>query len=68
MQIDLKNLEKKVDNETGSILFYRQGFQGLPDKVIQKDGFTIELKNDEIVLIDIYKPELMLRKLIDEAA
>ncbi|MFA4924312.1 MAG: hypothetical protein WC557_08990 [Ignavibacteriaceae bacterium] len=66
MQITLKDFEKKVDENTGSILFFKKGFRGIPERVINRDGFTIEIQNDEIVLIDIYNSELMLSQLIPE--
>ena len=66
MSLDIRGLEKKVDSETGSILFYRKSFSGIPEKVLQGEGFTIELSRDEVVMIDIYNAELVLSKLAKE--
>jgi hypothetical protein len=67
MFVKVEGLEKKVDSETGSILFYRKGFSGIPEKVLNGDGFTIEVSGDEIVMIDIYNADLVLSKLAKEA-
>ncbi|OFY67157.1 MAG: hypothetical protein A3H98_10580 [Bacteroidetes bacterium RIFCSPLOWO2_02_FULL_36_8] len=56
--------KKRVDNKTGSILFYRDDIKGLPEKVIQGDGFTVEIKNKQIYLIDIFNTEKMLKKML----
>jgi hypothetical protein len=66
MQITLKDFDKKVDGETGSILFIKKEFHGIPDRVINKEGFTIEIKDEQIVLIDIYNAELVLSQLIPD--
>lgn len=55
---------KRVDSETGSILFYRNDMKGLPEKVFHGDGFTVEIKNNEVYLIDIFNSEKVLNKLI----
>ncbi|MFQ5640607.1 MAG: hypothetical protein ACE5IR_21725 [bacterium] len=66
LQIDMNSFDKKVDEETGSILFYKKGFQGIPDRVLQGDGFTVEIKDDDVVMFDIYNPEYILSKLLRE--
>jgi hypothetical protein len=66
MLLNLDGLEKKVDAETGSILFYRNTFSGIPEKVLHGEGFTIELSGDEVVMIDIYNSGLVLSKLAKE--
>lgn len=64
LALEFKNLKKRVDTQTGSILFYRDDIKGLPEKVYQGDGFTVEIKNKQIFLIDIYNAEKVLRKLL----
>jgi len=66
MDIILKyNLFKKqVDPKTGSILYYRDDLMGLPEKVYEGDGFTVETKNNEVYLIDIFNAEKVLKKLL----
>lgn len=66
MQLDIGGLEKKVDAETGSILFYRKSFVGIPEEVLNGEGFTIEFSGNEVVMIDIYNTELVLSKLAKE--
>ena len=66
LSINTTGLEKTVDPETGSILFYRKNFSGIPEQVVHGNGFTIELSGNEVVLIDIYNTDLLLSKLADE--
>ena len=66
MPLDLEGLEKKIDAETGSILFYRKNFSGSPEQVLHGEGFTIELSGDEVVMVDIYNSALVLSKLAKE--
>lgn len=47
LSIKLESLEQRVDAETESILFYRKDFRGVPTKVLNGDGFTVELMSDE---------------------
>ncbi len=60
LKLDIGTLKKRVDSVTGSILFYKDEIKGLPEKVFQGDGFTVEMKNDEVYLIDIYNAEKVL--------
>ena len=64
LALKYKRLKKRVDTETGSILFYRDDIKGLPEKVFQGDGFTVEIKNKEVYLIDIYNAEKVLSNLL----
>ena len=66
MDIKLKYqlFTKRVDSETGSILYYRKDLKGLPEKVYEGDGFTVEIKNNEVYLIDIFNAEKVLKKLL----
>ncbi len=62
--MDLSVFKKRVDAETVSILFYRDDIKGLPEKVLHGDGFTVEIKNEQVYLIDIYNAEKALGNLI----
>ncbi len=42
LSIKLGALDLRVDAETGSLLFYRKDFHGIPDTVLNGDGFTVE--------------------------
>ena len=56
--------DKKVDSDAGSILFTRPDITGLPDKVLQSQAFTVEIKDERVYLIDIYNSDLVLGNLI----
>ena len=66
MDLNLKynSLKKRVDSKTGSILFYRDDIKGLPEKVYEGDGFTVEIKNEQVYLIDIYNAEKVLKNML----
>ncbi len=66
MLLSIRGLEKKIDTETGSILFYRKNFSGIPEQVLHGEGFTIECSGDEVVMVDIYNADLVLSKLAKE--
>ena len=65
LNLKYKEFKKKVDPETGSILFYREDMKGLPEKVYQGEGYTIEVKNGQVYLIDIYNAEKLLKGMIE---
>lgn len=56
--------EKKIDSETGNILFYRRDMRGISDRVIEGDGFTVEFKDDQIYLVDIFNAKKVMRNLL----
>ncbi len=64
--IDVRDFDVKVDPERGSLLLVRRGFTGLPDEVVEGKGLTIEVKDGEVVIIDIFKPELVFSSLLSE--
>jgi len=64
IKLNYRKFNKRVDPETGSILYYRKDIKGLPEKVYEGDGFTVEIKNNEVYLIDIFNSEKMLKKLL----
>ena len=64
MILNYKLFKKQIDPKTGSILYYRNDLKGLPDKVYEGDGFTVEIKNNEVYLIDIFNAEKVLKKLL----
>ncbi|MBI4947074.1 MAG: hypothetical protein HY840_11815 [Bacteroidetes bacterium] len=64
LTLDYRTFKKRVDSKTGNILFYRNDIKGLPDKVYQGDGFTVEIKNNQVYLIDIFNAEKMLNNLL----
>lgn len=65
LKFDSKLFEKKVDPRNGNILFYRKDMQGMPDKVIEGEGFTVEIKDNQVYLIDIFNSGKVLEKLLN---
>lgn len=64
LRFDSKLFGKKIDPQNGNILFYRQDMQGIPDKVIEGDGFTVEIKDNQVFLIDIFNSGKVLENLL----
>ena len=60
LTLQYRTFKKRVDSETGNILFYRDDIKGLPDKVFHGDGYTVEIKKNQVYLIDIYNAEKVL--------
>jgi hypothetical protein len=65
ISVDLDSFQKTIDEDTGSILFYKKDFKGFPDEVINGDGWTVEIKDKSIVMIDIYKPKILIEQIIN---
>jgi len=64
LKLDTKLFEKKIDPETGSILFYRENIKGIPDKVIDGDDCRVNLSEVLVYLIDIFNSEKVLENLL----
>ncbi len=64
LNIEYNLFKKKVDSKTGSILFYRKDMKGIPDNVIEGDGFTVEIKDNKVFLIDIFNARKVLGNLL----
>ena len=64
LTLNYGTFKKRVDTETGNILFYREDIKGLPEKVIEGDGFTVEIKNSQVYLVDIFNAEKVLNTLL----
>ena len=56
--------EKKIDPETGNILFFRRDMRGVSDQVIEGDGFTVEFKDDQVYLVDIFNAKKVMKNLL----
>jgi hypothetical protein len=67
-KINIASFEKKIDEKTGAVLFYQKDFRGVPDKVLSGDGWTLEFNNNEVVMIDIYKPDLFMEYILEKAS
>ena len=64
MKLDYRLFKKRVDSDTGNILYYRDDIKGLPEKVVEGDGFTVEIKNKQVYLVDIFNSEKVLNNLL----
>lgn len=64
LRFESELFEKKIDPENGNILFYRSDMAGLPDRVLEGDGFTVEIKDDQVYLIDIFNSKKVLENLL----
>lgn len=56
--------EKKIDPETGNILFFRRDMRGVSDQVIEGDGFTVEFKDNQVYLVDIFNTKKVMGNLL----
>jgi hypothetical protein len=43
LSLQLKGMERLVDAESGTILFRHPSLRGIPDLVVEGDGYTLEL-------------------------
>jgi len=66
MDLNFKSelFDKKIDPETGNILFFRRDMKGISDQVLEGDGFTVELKDDQVYLIDIFNSGKVMGNLL----
>ena len=56
--------EKKIDPETGNMLFFRRDMRGISDQVIEGDGFTVEFKDNQVYLVDIFNAKKVMKTLL----
>lgn len=61
----LKGMERLVDGETGAILFRHPTLRGLPDLVVEGDGYTLEFIGSTLLCLDIQDPCGMARLLAE---
>jgi hypothetical protein len=61
----LKGMERLVDGETGAILFRHPTLRGLPDLVLEGDGYTLEFIGPTLLCLDIQDPSGMARLLAE---
>ena len=61
----LKWMECLVDAETGAILFRQPTLRGIPDLVVEGDGYTLEFIGSTLLCLDISDPTGMVRLLAD---
>jgi hypothetical protein len=52
----LRTMRHSVDAETGAILFRHPTLQGIPDLVVEGDGYTMEFIGPTLLCLDIIDP------------
>jgi hypothetical protein len=61
----LKDMDRLVDGESGAILFRHPTLRGLPDLVVEGDGYTLEFIGHTLLCLDIQDPSGMARLLAE---
>lgn len=61
----LKGMERLVDSESGAILFRHPTLRGLPDLVVEGEGYTLEFIGPTLLCLDIQDPSGMARLLAE---
>jgi hypothetical protein len=61
----LKHMDRLVDPESGAILFRHPSLRGIPDLVVEGDGYTFEFIGSILLCLDISDPAGMARLLAD---
>ncbi len=53
LSIQLEGMERLVDGENGAILFRHPSLRGIPDLVLEGDGYTLEFIGATLLCVDI---------------
>jgi hypothetical protein len=61
----LKSMERLVDAETGAILFRHPTLRGIPDLVVEGDGYTLGFIGPTLLCLEINDPTGMALLLAD---
>lgn len=61
----LRGMERLVDAKTGAILFRHTSLRGIPDLVVEGDGYTLEFIGPTLLCLDISDPTGVARLLAD---
>ena len=61
----LRSMLQSVDAETGVILFRHPTLQGIPDLVVEGDGYTMEFIGPTLLCLDIIDPGSLGRLLAE---
>lgn len=61
----LKDMDRLVDSESGAILFRHPTLRGLPDLVVEGDGYMLEFIGPTLLCLDIQDPSGMARLLAE---
>jgi hypothetical protein len=60
-----KGMERLVDADTDAILFRHPSLRGIPDLVVEGDGYTLEFIGPKLLCVDINDPIGMVWLLSD---
>lgn len=61
----LRSMRQSVDADTGAILFRHSTLQGIPDLVVEGDGYTMEFMGHTLLCLDIIDPGALGRLLAE---
>jgi hypothetical protein len=61
----LRSMHHSVDAQTGAILFRHPTLQGIPDLVVEGDGYTMEFIGPTLLCLDIIDPGALGRLLAE---
>ena len=61
----LRSMLQTLDAETGAILFRHPTLQGIPDLVVEGDGYTMEFLGPNLLCLDIIDPGALGRLLAE---
>ena len=63
----LRNMRQTIDPATGAILFRHNSLVGIPDRVVEGDGYTLEFIGPTLLCLDIQDPSGMARLLAERS-
>ena len=65
LQTQLRQMRQSLDPETGAILFRHASLTGIPDRVVEGDGYTLEFIGATLLCLDITDPGALGRLLAE---
>lgn len=65
LTVQLKGMVRLVDVDSGAILFRHPTLKGIPDLVVEGDGYTLEFISHTLLCLDIQDPSGMARLLAE---
>jgi hypothetical protein len=65
LSTQLEGMERLVYGENGAILFRHPTLQGIPDLVVEGDGYTMEFIGPTLLCLDIIDPGALGRLLAE---
>ncbi|ABB56091.1 hypothetical protein [Synechococcus elongatus] len=61
----IKGMERLIDAESGAILFRHPSLRGIPDLVVEGDGYQLEFIGSTLLCLDIQDPVAIARLLAE---